>query len=38
MKIEITEIEAEDEQKVVELVKSTVDHFKLNSLTMGIEQ
>jgi len=37
MKIEITEIETENECKVAELVKSTVAHFKLNSLTMGIE-
>jgi len=38
MKIDITEIEAEDEQKVVELVKSTVEHFKLTRLTLGIEE
>ena len=38
MKIEITEIEAEDEQKVTELVKSTIDHFNLLSLTMVMKQ
>ncbi|MBA7496690.1 hypothetical protein ES702_07299 [subsurface metagenome] len=38
MKIEITDIAEIDEKMVVELVKSTVDHFKLLYVTMGVKQ
>jgi hypothetical protein len=37
MKIDITEIEAEDERMVAELVKSTVEHFTLRRLEMEID-